>query len=674
MAVALGRATAAPRPVPSNMETGRAPSIQEAAHARPDVIPHIGKSTPELDAAKKAAEDLRQYDREHPDDERGSFIKRMIPEPRRLSTTEKKGLGSIQEGGKVAPEVQQVLSFEQYANVQRGLRQGMTLDAACQANGLNPADYPRIKSEVLDGMLQMKAVQEAYPSLQDIKDPNERRDYLETFLGSNPLFRAKVVEKARVIAAKAIQSSEKTGGQTSTELAAMDSAQQGLITEANKRLNLNGQELTQADLDAALKSGDPNEVSMVMYQRILQANGVNNPAAAQEYFQIRDNISLIDIQLKSAGGSEKTRLLAEKQKLESRQKLAEVRMHSTIALDRLEQIDAEAVTLVYGSQDRLGNRTGGMSRVAREMVDGYKKQHSLELQKKAQLTPEQTLAQETFREEIGSVMESAIVETLVEQQDELRVINHRKMEAEAVQAKNRGEVALGEAEEQVMRQMEEDGVKLEGGSRRTNKRRIGEKIRLVCEQGKEQAKNRLIMHDILTADGSTLQVIDSTGKEISLHMNADGALIRSDDGKPYRVDLQVRQPDGSYKKQPVNATYENIPLSSVTGQSKEILDTLVETQGAQYMRQLLVDFNYGLHTNNSKDIGSNADLKLSKDEQAQLMAEFGPELLKETQGEADQIKHWKRTMREHGVKMDMNILMTLIMLMGGFARKKTGVG
>ncbi len=172
----MALAAPAMRTMPSPAEMRPAPiTAKEAAHARPAEKRGPKVAPKEAQAAQKTAEELRGWAAKNPDAD-ASHVFRMKKDADPLSPTAKKGLEQIPDAqGKVpSGEVRQILAFEQYSNVQLGLQRGMTLDAACRAQGIDTAQYADLKNGVMDSLTQMRVLQEIMPGLNGMSEAQRR--------------------------------------------------------------------------------------------------------------------------------------------------------------------------------------------------------------------------------------------------------------------------------------------------------------------------------------------------------------------------------------------------------------------------------------------------------------------------------------------------------------------
>ena len=606
-----------------------------------------------------------------------------------MHEVEKKALEGYREkpGDPNPPkEVQQVLDFDAYVKVERNeeayKKAGLAPDIAHKqaladagikddASGSPTAEqrYKSVRDGVMDNLLNQPAVQALIPEATEFKDQADKRDYVDAVIASDENVRLEVMRRGHSVAEKAMKlpRADASTEQKST----IEKAQEARIAAINKRLGLSQNALKPDDLQDALDQGDIPGVKSAMYQKSLGEQGVKEPAIAEAYLSNRDDLAAKEAALqKTHDGPDKTRLEQEIAKLKASIEVAESTLDIKDDRGRLElaQKDAKAYAAVYGTKTRDGSMSGGMDRMARDMVDVARQQQTLETQSSANPTPEQEKSKIDLQAEAAKAVGDGAFEGKDKSDQEARVIDARKMQAEADILEKQGKHEAAQAVEHLQAQMNEDWVKMVDGHNRSNKVKIGEDMGIYCDRNipKQEAIARIIMGKVFV-EGSKVTITDATGDVALIVRN--GLLVRETDSKAYTVETQVINPDGTTQMIPKEIGPDTLPSSLLAGQSKEVVDKLVTDQGAAVEKRLLGDYKYALDHNNRHDTGNNRNLQKTPEQKKEMMKKAGLDLLKSIQEDANIDQKWKKMLKENGVKMEQgNLMMILMMLLAMFGK------
>lgn len=690
MAAPSGRA---PAPAPAEV---RPMSVREAAHVKVDagkLQALEAKSNQKVKDAQERGAKLREHEQQNPDkkDPRSFFDEQRKESAKPLHEVERKALeGYREKPGESKPpkEVQQVLDFDAYVKVERSeeayKKAGLSPDEAHEkaltdagfkddASGKPTAEqlYKSVRDGVMDNLLDQPAVQALIPEVTEFTDQADKRDYVDAVIASDENVRLEVMKRGHSVAEKAMKLPRADA--SSEQKSAIENAQKARVDAINKRLGLNKNPLKQDDLQDILDQGEAG-IKSAMYRKSLEEQNVKEPATAEAYLVNRDDLAAKEAALaKTPNGVDNDRLEQEIAKLRASIKVAESTLGINSDKDRLElaQKDAKAYAAVYGARTRDGSMSGGMDRMACDMVDAARQQQTLETQASANPTPEQEKARIDLQAEAAKAVGEGAFEGKDKSDQEARVIDARKMQAEADVLEKQGKHEAAQAVERLQAQMNEDWVKMEAGNKRSNKVKIGKDMDIYCDANisRQDAIAHIIMGKVFV-EGSTVTITDATG-EINLKV-VNGFLVKDDGTTRYVIERHMNDANGAPTTVRTEARPDNLPQSLLAGQSKDIIDRLVTDQGAAVEQRLLADNLFALKHNNRRDIGDNRNLQKTKEQRQEMMKKAGLNLLKQVQEDANIEQKWKKLLKENHVGMDQNKLMMILMMLLGMFGKFAG--
>jgi hypothetical protein len=652
-----------------------------------------GKLPEQVKKAHERGSQLREHQQKHPDENPRDMFERLRKEQvRPLHEIERKALEGYREkpGDKTPPkEIQQVLDFDTYVRVERS-------EEAYKKAGMDPAkaheqalndvgikgdsnnkltseqQYNQLRDGVMDNLLTQKSVQALIPEVSELTDQKDKRDYVDAVIASDENVRRAVMEKGRAIAKKALELPR--ADTTSEQQQAAENAQKAAIDAINQRLVVTqGHELKSDDIKDALDQGDISGVKSAMYRKSLEAQGVADSATAEAYLVNRDDLIAKKAALPRTTSQDHDRLKTEIAQLEEKIRVQEgiLKIKDDSGRQDLAQKDAKAFAAVYGSRTRDGSMSGGMDQDAQDLINAARQKKTLEAQAGKNLTPDQIRAKTELQVDAAKAIHEGVLQGKDTTDQEARAIDARKMQADADAMEKAGKHEVAQAVVRLKAQMDEDWKKMVDGNLRCNKAKIGKDMAIYCDANvnREDAIANLIKSKVF-AEGTKVSLTDTTG-EITLTVQ-NGFLCR-EDGKKYVIETRMKDAYGNDKVLKSEATPENIPQALLSGHSKELIDGLIKDYGATVEKRLLSDYHYALKHNSRRDIGTNQDMSLSKDQKKEMMKKAGP-ILEEVISANGKSSELLKKCRENG--MDMNILWMLIMAIGGGIRKigRGGVG
>ena len=348
-----------------------------------------------------------------------------------------------------------------------------------------------------------------------------------------------------------------------------------------------------------------------------------------------------------------------------------------------EQTIRDIEDAVFGKQTYIRGAlvsAGGVRDEIRQIQDNLTASERVERAAKTpasgdqQKASERVLKQEELRQQMAEALEDSVQEVLWNDYRDLREINDRKAQADALDAAEQGDVRLSDGILALQRNQGHHGVETDATTGKTiiHRKGIGEDVRRIA-QDKEEGVRRIELRDLSEGEHPV----------VALYETDERGIIKMDGGNPpqpiprYFVDEKGLPYREGVSQKKIPATWETVRYEQLSVEDRKLLDQIHAGQGARLTQEIMSDYFIALkppfrgilgQRGQMEVLGSRDDLKLSHGQSADLAAYLGADMVKAAYQESrDSGRTLADILNEKGIdtKRGGSFWFLLLLLLGG---------